>query len=124
MRYHRIYNMAILARAAASWGFSLQNFKDFDDFQDAEISWDSNDGDPDPTPRYAKIMTNSHGTRCAGEIAMSANNEKCGVGVAWGAKVGGVRMLDGRITDRVEGEAIGLLTLSVIGTPLCFMYAW
>ncbi|KAL0870759.1 hypothetical protein ABMA27_005693 [Loxostege sticticalis] len=38
---------------------------------------------------------------------MTANNRKCGVGVAWGARVGGVRMLDGRITDRVEGEAIG-----------------
>lgn len=38
---------------------------------------------------------------------MTANNKKCGVGVAWGAKVGGVRMLDGRITDHVEGEAIG-----------------
>lgn len=43
------------------------------------------------------------------QIAMTANNFKCGVGVAWGAKVGGVRMLDGRITDRVEGEAIGKL---------------
>lgn len=40
---------------------------------------------------------------------MTANNLKCGVGVAWGAKVGGVRMLDGRITDRIEGEAIGKL---------------
>lgn len=41
------------------------------------------------------------------KIVMTANNKKCGVGVAWGAKVGGVRMLDGRITDRIEGEAIG-----------------
>ncbi|KAJ0174969.1 hypothetical protein K1T71_009110 [Dendrolimus kikuchii] len=73
---------------------------------DPEISWDSNSADPDPTPRYEKVMKNSHGTRCAGEIAMTANNLKCGVGVAWGAKVGGVRMLDGRITDRIEGEAI------------------
>lgn len=38
---------------------------------------------------------------------MTANNLKCGVGVAWGAKIGGVRMLDGRITDWIEGEAIG-----------------
>lgn len=38
---------------------------------------------------------------------MTANNGKCGVGVAYGASVGGVRMLDGPITDRVEGEAIG-----------------
>lgn len=74
---------------------------------DPEISWDCNDRDSDPFPRYQKVMKNSHGTRCAGEIAMTANNVKCGVGVAWGAKVGGVRMLDGAITDRIEGEAIG-----------------
>ncbi|XP_053611965.1 neuroendocrine convertase 1-like isoform X2 [Plodia interpunctella] len=74
---------------------------------DPEISWDCNDNDPDPQPRFEEIKKNSHGTRCAGEIAMTANNKKCGVGVAWGAKVGGVRMLDGRITDRIEGEAIG-----------------
>ncbi|XP_073960255.1 neuroendocrine convertase 1-like isoform X2 [Choristoneura fumiferana] len=73
---------------------------------DPEISWDCNDGDPDPSPRLEDLGRNSHGTRCAGEIAMTANNVKCGVGVAWGAKVGGVRMLDGRITDRIEGEGI------------------
>lgn len=45
---------------------------------------------------------------------MIANNKKCGVGVAWGAKVGGVKLLDGQITDRIEGEAIGkLVTRSV-----------
>ncbi|KAJ2949412.1 hypothetical protein O0L34_g15327 [Tuta absoluta] len=82
------------------------NHTDLRDNYDPEISWDSNDHDPDPAPRYEERMRNSHGTRCAGEIAMTANNRKCGVGVAWGAKVGGVRMLDGRITDRIEGEAI------------------
>ncbi|CAH2087643.1 unnamed protein product [Euphydryas editha] len=83
------------------------NHTDLRNNYDPEISWDSNDGDPDPFPRYDAKNTNSHGTRCAGEIVMTANNKKCGVGVAWGAKVGGVRMLDGRITDRIEGEAIG-----------------
>ncbi|XP_046966738.1 neuroendocrine convertase 1-like [Vanessa cardui] len=83
------------------------NHTDLRDNYDPEISWDSNDGDSDPFPRYDEKNSNSHGTRCAGEIVMTANNKKCGVGVAWGAKVGGVRMLDGRITDRIEGEAIG-----------------
>lgn len=32
-----------------------------------------------------------HGTRCAGEIAMQADNNKCGVGVAYNSKVGGKR---------------------------------
>lgn len=41
------------------------------------------------------------------QIAMVANNRKCGVGVAWGARIGGIRLLDGQITDRIEGEAIG-----------------
>ncbi|XP_063367945.1 neuroendocrine convertase 1-like [Cydia amplana] len=83
------------------------NHTDLRDNYDPEISWDCNDGDPDPSPPQKDLRRNSHGTRCAGEIAMTANNVKCGVGVAWGAKVGGVRMLDGRITDRVEGEGIG-----------------
>lgn len=51
---------------------------------------------------------------------MTANNLKCGVGVAWGAKVGGVRMLDGRITDRIEGEAIG----KSLPEQFRFMLAW
>ncbi|XP_032514726.2 neuroendocrine convertase 1-like [Danaus plexippus] len=83
------------------------NHTDLQNNYDPEISWDCNDGDSDPYPRHDDKNRNSHGTRCAGEIAMTANNKKCGVGVAWGAKVGGVRMLDGRITDHVEGEAIG-----------------
>ncbi|XP_013149101.1 PREDICTED: neuroendocrine convertase 1-like [Papilio polytes] len=83
------------------------NHTDLRDNYEPEISWDCNDHDSDPYPRQEKQNRNSHGTRCAGEIVMTANNGKCGVGVAFGAKVGGVRMLDGRITDRIEGEAIG-----------------
>lgn len=30
-----------------------------------------------------------HGTRCAGEVAAIAGNNYCGVGVAYGAKIGG-----------------------------------
>jgi len=50
---------------------------------------------------------NGHGTRCAGEIAMEANNQKCGVGVAFEASIGGIKLLDGLVNDRVEGEALG-----------------
>lgn len=31
----------------------------------------------------------SHGTRCAGEVSMEANNSYCGVGIAFNAKIGG-----------------------------------
>ena len=30
-----------------------------------------------------------HGTRCAGQVAASANNSKCGVGAAFEASIGG-----------------------------------
>lgn len=55
----------------------------------------------------SSVGMNGHGTRCAGEIAMEANNRKCGVGVAFEASVGGIKLLDGLVNDRVEGEALG-----------------
>jgi hypothetical protein len=51
---------------------------------------------------------NKHGTRCAGEVAAVAQNDICGVGVAYNAKIGGVRMLDGTVNDAVEAKALGL----------------
>ncbi|KAK7077636.1 Neuroendocrine convertase 1, partial [Halocaridina rubra] len=74
---------------------------------DAEISYDFNDNDEDPSPRYDEHLSNSHGTHCAGEIAMVPNNRKCGVGVAFGSSVGGIRMLDGPVSDAVEGSSLG-----------------
>ncbi|XP_063600143.1 neuroendocrine convertase 1-like [Penaeus indicus] len=81
--------------------------KDIRDSYDRETSYDLNDNDDDPSPRYDGHLTNSHGTRCAGEIVMAPNNKICGVGVAYGAKVGGVRMLDGLVSDTIEGSALG-----------------
>ena len=71
--------------------------------QNKEISWDYNGNDDDPTPSG---YSNAHGTRCAGEIAMIANNGKCGVGIAYNANIGGIRMLDGSVTDLLEGKAM------------------
>ncbi|XP_067665246.1 neuroendocrine convertase 1-like isoform X1 [Haliotis asinina] len=73
---------------------------------DPMASTDLNGNDTDPMPRYDPTNENKHGTRCAGEVAMAANNGKCGVGVAFNANIGGVRMLDGKVTDVLEGEAI------------------
>lgn len=75
---------------------------------DPKASYDVNNGDGDPTPRYDIIDSNRHGTRCAGEVAASANNSNCAVGVAYHAKVGGVRMLDGEVTDAVEARSLSL----------------
>nr|XP_022900544.1 neuroendocrine convertase 1-like [Onthophagus taurus] len=81
--------------------------KDLKENYDPEISFDCNEDDNDPLPRYDPSRQNSHGTRCAGEIAMIANNGKCGVGVAFNAKIGGVKILDGLVNDRIEGTALG-----------------
>uniref|UniRef100_A0A5S6QQA5 P/Homo B domain-containing protein n=1 Tax=Trichuris muris TaxID=70415 RepID=A0A5S6QQA5_TRIMR len=73
---------------------------------DPKASYDVNDNDEDPYPRDNN--DNKHGTRCAGEVAAVAGNDWCGVGIAYRAKIGGVRMLDGSVSDRVEAESLSL----------------
>ncbi|XP_039104048.1 proprotein convertase subtilisin/kexin type 4 isoform X2 [Hyaena hyaena] len=75
---------------------------------DPLASYDFNDYDPDPQPRYSPSDENRHGTRCAGEVAAVANNGFCGAGVAYNARIGGVRMLDGTITDIIEAQSLSL----------------
>jgi furin len=75
---------------------------------DAGASYDVNGHDNDPQPRYDFSNENRHGTRCAGEVAAEANNNICNVGVAYNARIGGVRMLDGEVTDAVEAQSISL----------------
>lgn len=73
---------------------------------DARASWDMNNNRSDPFPRYDSYDSNSHGTRCAGEVAMVANNRKCGVGVAPRAKIGGIKCLDGQVADHIESMSL------------------
>ncbi|XP_030762286.1 furin-like protease 1, isoforms 1/1-X/2 isoform X1 [Sitophilus oryzae] len=75
---------------------------------DPMASYDINSHDSDPSPRYDMIDSNRHGTRCAGEVAATSNNSVCALGVAYGAQVGGVRMLDGDVTDAVEARSLSL----------------
>ncbi|KAF2359038.1 Peptidase S8/S53 domain [Trinorchestia longiramus] len=75
---------------------------------DPEASFDVNNHDNDPAPRYDLSDSNRHGTRCAGEVAADANNSICAVGVAYQASIGGVRMLDGDVTDAVEARSLAL----------------
>ncbi|KAF7239569.1 Furin [Varanus komodoensis] len=85
-----------------------KNHPDLEANYDPAASFDVNDQDADPQPRYTQMNDNRHGTRCAGEVAAVANNGICGVGVAYNAKIGGVRMLDGEVTDAVEARSLGL----------------
>ncbi|XP_054651117.1 proprotein convertase subtilisin/kexin type 7 isoform X3 [Dunckerocampus dactyliophorus] len=70
-----------------------------------EGSYDLNSNDPDPMPHPDMHSDNHHGTRCAGEIAAVPNNSFCAVGVAYGSKVAGIRVLDGPLTDSLEAIA-------------------
>lgn len=57
---------------------------------------------------FISLFTYSrHGTRCAGEVAAAANNSICGLGIAYKARIGGVRMLDGDVTDAMESRSLG-----------------
>ena len=73
---------------------------------DPRASYDFNDNDTDPIPRYGYNNQNRHGTRCAGVIAAQSNNSICGVGIAYGASIGGIRMLDGAVTDSIEAQSL------------------
>uniref|UniRef100_A0A914XFY2 P/Homo B domain-containing protein n=1 Tax=Plectus sambesii TaxID=2011161 RepID=A0A914XFY2_9BILA len=74
---------------------------------DPLASFDVNDRDEDPTPRYDYTDENRHGTRCAGEVAAIFNNSLCIVGIAYNSNIGGIRMLDGDVTDAVEAASLG-----------------
>lgn len=65
-------------------------------------SYDFNSHTELPEPRESD---DQHGTRCAGEIA-AVKNDVCGVGVAYQAKVSGVRILSGPISDVDEAAAL------------------
>ncbi|XP_045139506.1 proprotein convertase subtilisin/kexin type 7 [Echinops telfairi] len=70
-----------------------------------EGSYDLNSNDPDPMPHPDVENDNHHGTRCAGEIAAVPNNSFCAVGVAYGSRIAGIRVLDGPLTDSMEAVA-------------------
>lgn len=74
----------------------------------AEASYDFSSNDPFPYPRYTDDWFNSHGTRCAGEVAAARDNGVCGVGVAYDSKIAGIRMLDQPyMTDLIEANSMG-----------------
>ncbi|UXI15432.1 hypothetical protein NH340_JMT01375 [Sarcoptes scabiei] len=82
------------------------NHADLSANYDPNASYDMNDDDPDPSPRYDMFNSNAHGTRCAGVVAMTPQNQKCGVGAAFRAKIGGIRLLDGEVSDLVEARSL------------------
>ncbi|KAI8146504.1 peptidase S8/S53 domain-containing protein [Fennellomyces sp. T-0311] len=82
-------------------GLDMQS-EDLKDNFFAAGSYDFNARTALPMPR---LDDDNHGTRCAGEIA-AVKNDVCGVGMAYGAKVAGIRILSEDITDAEEAEAL------------------
>ncbi|KAL3233875.1 Kexin [Nakaseomyces bracarensis] len=68
-----------------------------------EGSWDFNENKNLPKPL---LVDDTHGTRCAGEIAAGKNNNFCGVGIAYNAKVSGLRILSGLLTSEDEAASL------------------
>lgn len=81
-------------------GLDLYN-KDLKPNYYAQGSYDFNDAKSDPFP----TREDNHGTRCAGEVA-AAKNELCGLGVAYNARISGIRILSGKISDVEEATAL------------------
>uniref|UniRef100_A0A669DJ12 Proprotein convertase subtilisin/kexin type 5a n=1 Tax=Oreochromis niloticus TaxID=8128 RepID=A0A669DJ12_ORENI len=70
---------------------------------DPFASFDVNGQDQD---RSSNSAVNYHGTQCAGVVAAAANSSRCTVGVSFHARIGGIRMLDGDVTDIVEAQSL------------------
>ncbi|XP_072167350.1 proprotein convertase subtilisin/kexin type 5-like [Diadema setosum] len=83
------------------------NHTDIQPNYDPAASYDYVARKRDPMPDTSPHSEDTHGTRCAGEIVMQPNNGKCGVGVAFNASLGGIRMLDWRgVTDVMEASSL------------------
>lgn len=80
---------------------------DLRDNYNAQASFDFSSNDQFPYPRYTDDWFNSHGTRCAGEVASKRDNGICGVGIAYDSMVAGIRMLDQPyMTDIIEANSM------------------
>ena len=76
--------------------------------QDSSASYDFVFNDSDPTPtEYIGDEPDRHGTSCAGEVGMSKDNDKCGVGVAYGCKISGLKLDMDDSNDVAEASALG-----------------
>ncbi|ORZ31397.1 peptidase S8/S53 domain-containing protein [Catenaria anguillulae PL171] len=76
---------------------------DLKDNFDADASYDFNLQKALP---YPALTSDTHGTRCAGEIGARPGNGVCGVGLAYDAKLAGIRLLSGDITVADEVAAL------------------
>ncbi|KAL7676452.1 hypothetical protein ACOME3_002704 [Neoechinorhynchus agilis] len=79
-----------------------------------EASYDFNEigGDKDPIPVHTHRQ-NNHGTKCAGIAVAEANNGICGVGVAYGASLAAIRLIDGPLNPIMESRAMAYMNQKI-----------
>lgn len=89
---------------------------DLRDNYDAAHSYDFNGNTADPTPRDSR---DAHGTAAAGVAVASANNGHCGRGVAYSARVVGLRTIAGPVSDATEAEALTHNAIDAVDVYSC-----
>lgn len=77
------------------------------DNYDSMASFDLIDNDKIPLPRNKSYQHFGHGDSCAGIIAAVLNNSFCGVGLAFKASIGGIRLFyESKASDADEARAL------------------
>lgn len=71
----------------------------------ASHDWNGKDDDPSPAS-----YDDTHGTSCGGLAFAGMNDGKCGVGIAYNAKLGAQRLISGPTTDAMEAGALSYHT--------------
>lgn len=110
MNIHKVWQEGIAGKgivvAVVDNGLQ-QSHPDLRDNYDPSASLDLVDFDDIPDPMGS---ISGHGNRCGGVIAASANNSHCGVGVAFDAKLGGIRIFGDDEDDPTDAmEALALM---------------
>jgi len=83
-----------------------KNHQELKQNYDQEASFDFIENDADPSSSNPMDSV-GHGIKCAGVIAAVANNSFCGVGIAYSANIGGIRILKGGVTDELQAKGLG-----------------
>ncbi|KAI9105444.1 peptidase S8/S53 domain-containing protein [Phlyctochytrium arcticum] len=110
---HDINVMPVWARGINGSGVVVSVIDDGVDFlhPDLAANWyeaASYDFNLETTKPLPQTPEDTHGTRCAGEIA-AAINDACGVGVAHGVHLSAERLISSSTTDAVEARALNYL---------------
>uniref|UniRef100_A0A673LM62 Furin-1-like n=1 Tax=Sinocyclocheilus rhinocerous TaxID=307959 RepID=A0A673LM62_9TELE len=85
-----------------------KNHPDLIQNYDPDASYDVNDGDPDPQPRYTQLNDNRYSIICRYSIFVCALLSVPCSNVFYVLCFTGVRMLDGEVTDVVEAQSLSL----------------